>query len=461
MRLALLILAVCLHACTATAQTPDGDPIGRLRRALQATYPDAAARDRALKQCFTKLRTLSDLRGALSLMEWRESDADEATAAVDRANRAFVAEWFNGGIRRMLRAGNAATAAAALEQIARLVETDGGNAGHETARRFGADVALTALQGPPSVRVSAVRLLGRIHPDALAAVPALEQLLRDENVQLRQAAAEALADLIRNCIQTVGELGAVVQRPAPRSELVGLAVSVLAAVHHGLDDDAPEVRRWYPEIVRLAAVALGRLIADPRLAGRGGDVRPLEAEREELRPLVSALRDHGAMVVRALRDGDALVRWQAYKALEDLAHARWRWVRRLEVAGSSMSARDDWLRELLQQSVGGLADGLGEEDVRLRRSAADALEMIGPLALPALPGLCRALYDEDRFLRWSAVRILGKLGPAAAASARPGLTYLLQDGDAELRRAAAAALSRISSAQPADLRSAVPPLSSR
>lgn len=449
MRLTLLILAVCLHVAAASAQAPEDDAVGRLRRALQATYSSAAARDSALQQCFSHLRTLSELQRAVSLIEWRETGPNEASAAVDRANRAKLVDWFNANVRRMLRQSDPRFVAAALEQLARLAAVERNIGGQSVTRPFGPDVVLVAIQGPASVRAAAARLLGQMQPDALVAVTALEQLLQEEDAELRQAAADGLVDLIRNSLQTVGELGAVVQRPAPRSELILLTSSVLPAIQRTVDDDGPQVRRRCPQAIGLAAAALTRLIAEPMLSGerRPNDASaclpPTESEREELRPLMIALCEQGSILARLLRDGDAEVRHLTHKALEDLGQARKRWRQRCLAAGVAMSEEDGLLCEVLQRGVPGLAEALGDEDARLRRSAADALEMLGPLAQPALPALSRALYDSDRFTRWSAVRTLGRLGPLAADLATPGLTRLLQDPDAEVRRAAAAALAHM------------------
>ena len=66
-------------------------------------------------------------------------------------------------------------------------------------------------------------------------------------------------------------------------------------------------------------------------------------------------------------------------------------------------------------------------------------------AAPALPALVTALRDSDRFIRWSAVRTLGKIGPSAGLPAQPELIRVLLDPDGDLREAAATALSRLRS----------------
>jgi HEAT repeat protein len=411
---------------------------------LQATYATAAERDDSVKHCLTDLRTLSDLQRAVLLVEWRQGCPVEETVAVDQANQAAVIEWFSATVRDVLHKGDPAAVAAALDVIDQIASV--AHAGGEPAtlaRCFAPDLAELVMQSPPGIQQAAARTLGQIEPSAFVAVPALEQLLQSGAVQLRLTAADALANLIQNALQPLGDAGAAAQRPGQRGELILTASSVLPTIHDGLDDTRPEVRRRCLETIGLAATALTRLITDETSPTR----QPLAAEREELRPLLFALRDQGPMLMRSLRDGDAGVRVLTHKALEEWGHAQLRWVSR---CAEAEMPEDDLLRGVLREAVPGLAAALGDDDARIRRSAIDALEMAGPEALAALPALTRTLHDPDRFIRWSAIRTLGKLGPPAAAWATPALTRLLHDPDLDLRKSAAAALARLNAPQRAE-----------
>jgi HEAT repeat protein len=150
------------------------------------------------------------------------------------------------------------------------------------------------------------------------------------------------------------------------------------------------------------------------------------------------------MLTRSLHDSDVEARVLAHKALEELGLGRQRWLRRCLASGVTIKGEEEGLlREVLQQAVPGLAQSLKHPDVRVRRSALDALEVLGPLSLPALPVLTQALHDPDRFVRWSAVRAVGKLDLSDASQIVPDLTRLLSDPDVDLRRAAATALTRL------------------
>src|SRR5262249_50384177 len=148
----------------------------------------------------------------------------------------------------------------------------------------------------------------------------------------------------------------------------------------------------------------------------------------ELRPLALALRGQGPTLARALGDPDPDVRVQASRAVEELAQARWHWLRlACRARLSPPEAAGDPLSAGLQAPLPALGAAVtGDREVAVRRAALDALEMLGPVAVPQVPAVVGALADPDRFARRSAVRILGGLGPAAAP-ALPDLAALLED----------------------------------
>src|SRR5262249_40415103 len=67
------------------------------------------------------------------------------------------------------------------------------------------------------------------------------------------------------------------------------------------------------------------------------------------------------------------------------------------------------LRKELQAAVDPLVKGLSDPAVSARMASVDALELMGLGAMPAAPALARALGDCDRFVRWAAARVLGKM----------------------------------------------------
>ncbi|HTU20178.1 MAG TPA: HEAT repeat domain-containing protein [Gemmataceae bacterium] len=449
-RLLIVRVFLCVYLCSSVAHSllaqssdrisrqPDSEAVCQLRRALAETYPSSAQRDRAIKQCLTELRSLADLQRAATLTEWSALSTDDEAAAIDRSNHAIAIERFIRAVRGILQKGEPASAASTMEMLGRMAALARTNDEPLTlVGSFAPDLADLVIKGPPCLRGLAAHTLAQTGPPVFVAVPALSELLRADDVELRRAAADSFALLIQNALQAMGETGPVL-RPAPRSGLVLVASTVVPAAHAGLQDARPEVRRRCLHTIRLACAALGRLMEEPPQSEDSSPRRSLEAEYAELRPLLQALRDQGPILERFLHDEDPESRILTHKTLEELGFARARWLRRC--ATRREGADEKLLSEMLHEAVPQLAEALAHPDVRVRRSALDVLEMSGPLALPALPALTRALRDPDRFVRWSAVRTVGKLGPSAAPQTLSSLTQLLNDPDEGLRKAAADAL---------------------
>jgi HEAT repeat protein len=442
----LLLLALPLGpGGGARAQGPAPDPVAELRQALRAMPADPEARDRQTKHCLEALHSLPDCQRALILAEWRDDYPDPALAAVDRANRAVVAERFTEGARAALRGGDRAAVAGALDLLTGLAKVARARGEPPSlAGRLAPELARLTRQGPPAVRAAAARTLGQVGPEVSVAVPALADLLREKDTGLRLAAAEGLAGLLRPAAPDTADVpGGGPPEGRGTGDTVRVAAGVLSALGPGLGDASAEVRRCSVGAVALAAAALSRLAADR--CPTEAEEPPAEPDLRRanaggwaaLRPFALALGRQGPALARALGDGDVEVRLGAQKAVAELGLARRYWLR------GRPGPEDDPLREALSAAVPGLADATAHPEARVRRSAVDVLEVLGSVAAPAATALAHALNDPDRFVRWSAARTLGGLGPPAARWARPGLERLLNDPDPDVRQAAAAALERL------------------
>ena len=107
--------------------------------------------------------------------------------------------------------------------------------------------------------------------------------------------------------------------------------------------------------------------------------------------------------------------------------------------------------------MGDVIASLSDPDVRVRRAAVDLLETLDREAAPAAGKLVQALADPDRFVRWSAARVLGKLAPAEPTMVVPGLTRLLNETDLDVRISAAQSIAQYGPAA----KLAVPALTSK
>jgi HEAT repeat protein len=445
----------------ARCQVP-ADPVERLRQVLQSPA-EPADRDRSTRECLNGLRTLADLRKALTLSDWRDRNPDSTFGAVDTANRAIVAERFQQDFRQVFARHEATSAVVALGMLADMATT-GRAAGESVAylRPLAPDLVQLIAHSPAKVQAPAARTLGLIDPDITVAVPALAGLMQSKDPDLRCAAADGLFELLQTSARSAAGDGPASRISGPRRVVVAVSCLVLPVAAKGLGDWHVEVRRRSVAMLGAAAAALGRLIPEPHsgLAYDGTDAtsHALQA-REELRPLAVALRDQGPGLTKALRDADFDVRLTAQKALEEVADARARWLR----CGGANGAADDPLLQGLVASLPALSEAANDSDLRVRRAALDVLGVVGPAAAPALPALTRALHDPDRFVRWSAIRTIGSIGGAAARPAMPALTMLLEDDDLDVRKAAADTIKHlngpiVSTSQSPGAHSAVPAL---
>jgi HEAT repeat protein len=438
------------------AQPPQSDPVDGLKQILKSSASDAVTRDRDLREQINKLTTINELCRALVLREWREQDLDERVAAADLANRTTLNVRFDQRVRDVLMRGDAASRLAVMSMLAEIgCSTHTVNSKRGIACSFAADLANLTRVGDSAVREAAAQTLSQINPDAKIAMPAFSGLLDSKELPLRLAAAEGMVRLIR----VVVHLAIHNQTPngveATRAEVIEVSKSVVAVAGRNLRDIQPEVRRRCVEAIGQAADALRNLVSAPLddASDWMGYQRKVDEERAELLPLILALKDQGPVLTRALGDPDAEVRWLARRALEDITNPQVRLLQRLSSAREgdrasngtfilSSTGPKDPLVEGLHGTVRALAAGMSDPDPRARRAAIDVLETLGSSAAPAAGALVSALADPDQFVRWSAARTLGKIGPVEVETAVPGLAHLLADADFDLRLAAATALER-------------------
>jgi len=92
--------------------------------------------------------------------------------------------------------------------------------------------------------------------------------------------------------------------------------------------------------------------------------------------------------------------------------------------------------------VAGLIGKLQDEDVDVRRAAAQSLLDMGLEAAPAAEALGQAIEDQDREVRRLALHAISQIGPQAAPYL-PVMKNALDDGEVSVRIAAAIAINRL------------------
>lgn len=302
-----------------------------------------------------------------------------------------------------------------------------------------ADASVAPEDGHDAAREHAAGASQRATADSTVVV-ALIGRLKDEDAEVRAAAAEALGKLedaraVPALLATIGDRDAKVRAAAadalgrftdPRA-VSGLS-SLLADQELAVRKQALEALSEYESGVPIAGVV--RLLSDPdaelrhdavHAVGRFGDraaaaglvplVRdPSPDVRQAAIEAIANLHDtaHGSAILPALSDGNADVRQQALEALGEL---------RVSIPESTLLAL------------------LRDNDADVRSKAAEVAGERSVVA--AIPSLRRLIDDADHDVRESAISALSNIADdAAIAALRAGLA----SKDAKVRRASAEAL---------------------
>jgi HEAT repeat protein len=449
---------------------PNAARVGEVQRILHTPVRDDAGlarRRAALSAEVVAFVRATDLRDAWLLPDWRDDDPNEAVAAVDRAARSEFGRRFEQSLLDLLRHGAGESRLAAANLVAEVAPTfprsvppdwSGGRLAHALAELTrGPDGCLSA---------AAARALCLLHPSPALAFPSLEPLLQSGDPVRYRTAADCLLTLVLNGMRTVPGPGGTALEPSV-PELLETSRHIIPLLSRCLAHPDPIVRRRCLEAGDRLLLAVVRRLDEP---GRAGDRRSGLPPAAIVR-LSDALRDLTAALTAGLNDPDAEVRLLVSRNLEVIGVAARALAAEPGIAGTGREALPPraapaaWdtalvtvslvprepeatVRDGLHVAVTGLASGLGDPDVRVRRASVEVLEMLGEDARAESPALVRALGDADRFVRWAAARAVGRLAPGEADATVPGLARLLEDADVDVRLAAVASLGRYAAAHP-------------
>lgn len=341
--------------------------------------------------------------------------------------------------------------------------------------KAGARLAIPALMVPHGRgRTLAARLVRKLAPDP-AILPLVVPLLKDDSLETRQEAIDALADWGGRAAPYVPQLVGFLSGEGPMSwDLKDSAATTLAKIgkpavpaviavaraegHPGrpmalsvLTQMKPTPPGTYPVMltalwsgdtnVRMAAVQRIRELpipakdAVPALAGLLRRQLTLNISYDEISRMyhtIEALGDYGADSIGAM---PVLAEALAFDRDGDYEYSYGVVLRASNVIAHFGRAARPLVPELLHAMA--RLDGLG--------SAERALEAIDRPEVEDVPDIARALsYTGNwtcREVRLRAAKLLGKVGPAAAPAV-PALVRALRDEEAPVRAAAAETLGR-------------------
>jgi HEAT repeat protein len=290
-----------------------------------------------------------------------------------------------------------------------------------------------------SVRAEVAMGLGRIGPDASAAVPDLIPLLGDGSTRVRREASRALGFIGSSAIESLVSASTDRNILVRESAVEGLGIlaapddragrAVLELTHDG----APEVRA-------AAIRSLSRLRKPDDLVMpivlenlRHEDARVRLAVIDLLvqgRTLLPRLAPELESLLTVERDGVA--GHAAFLLGKSGPDAAPRLINALRREGSRIDPIAGALAQIGRPAVEVLMRAIEDPEPRVRRGAALALGQIRPLAPGTAKKLIIGLTDPNPEVRLAFLDAVGSLGPRAAESV-PAVRALLHDGSPELR----------------------------
>jgi HEAT repeat protein len=307
----------------------------------------------------------------------------------------------------------------------------------QTAATLGENVPfLRPLEEEPKEAVGPQKDQGALLPLAKALGDrgeSLARLLRDQDAEVRLAAARALEEMgnARSRFQRV--TGSMAEgsgekkegnESLPQEALFRGLHAAIPALSEGLSDPDPEVRLASVEVFESlgndaapAATALTRTLGDSNRFVRWAAARALSNIDPEADP--KAAETAVPALARVLFDPDLNTRMAAAATLEKYGR-------------------------VAKRAVPEMARAVATGDPDSRVAVIRAVEAVDPAdAQPAIPVLSRSLTHPDNRVRRVAAEALGRIGPAAR-QAEPALRRALDDSDDLVRKAAAEALMNIS-----------------
>ena len=269
------------------------------------------------------------------------------------------------------------------------------------------------------VRKSAASALGQIGPDAKAARPHLVDVLEDENAAVRASAARAL-----------GQIGPIVEaflHLIDALEDPNDHVSESAA--HALEQIGPNAKASVSRLVEALKdrSAYVRLIAARTLGQIGPDANVAVPD------LIEVMKDPERDVRQIAREALGQIGPGAEAAVPHLVEV-------LKDRNSLSAAHS--LVQIGTAAVPHLINVLQEQDEHIRGTAARVLGQMGPDAKAAIPNLIETLNDPNEKVRRYAAFGLGRIGPEAEAAV-PHLIKALKDQNFLIRSSAIIALRTI------------------
>jgi HEAT repeat protein len=350
----------------------------------------------------------------------------------------------------------------AVSALLRTLRTDVGGRGEEALHQdYRSALALAAVGKPAvlglrslleerkvNVRAEAIMALGRIGPDAAAAIPDLIILLGEKNERIAQEVCLTLGRIgdsaVEPLIAATGQADVTVRAHAAAS--LGLLAAPTDHAHRAVlkcaHDQAPEV-----QAAAVKSLSNFKLPDDALLAIVKENVRN-DDERVRL-AVVNLLVDRPALLARISPElgsllpakNEGVARHAAFLLGKTGTGAVPVLFGGLRHPACAIGPIADALGQIGRPAVGPLTQAVKDPEPRVRRGAALALGQIRPVPKGNLQTLAAGLQDADRDVRAAFLTAIGCLGPRAG-EAVPAVRNMLRDESPSIRAQAIDVLSR-------------------
>jgi HEAT repeat protein len=342
----------------------------------------------------------------------------------------------------------------------------------QAIRDTGPQVAELVQDENAAVRHGAVQALGRIRASGEVVSAALKPALTSNDRLLRATALGALEEYLDRQAEINDSLATINRNdrlPAVERLLTDWTV-LLRTLPGVLDERHPDVVRGILKAYRGGVLALAKAqgltigeVQAKQTADLRRQVEEWVAATQVWLPLLTKDFDKHDAVGQALtaaltedlaRLCDPRVEATSLAADRDLPPELRRPLHEQEPQGrllrSDLQPEGKRAAEALLSSLANAASeltlALPTAANPVQRAVLEAFEAMGPAAKGAAPAVVARLEDESKFVRWSATRALGRIGPTAAAPlVVQGLARRLQDDDIDVRLAACQALGSLKS----------------
>jgi HEAT repeat protein len=304
------------------------------------------------------------------------------------------------------------------------------------------------------LQLAVIEAIGHVRPRRVLllesvnlAAPAFQKSMTSRSPSIRQATARSIGSHVRRTLaEAQSNSSSVEQRSLVITELLLDSIAFSATLIVALNDTDVGVRLAGLEATHalLASVnEVQRLIEVEESAGYEPLRNQLVPLARELAQLIAAGSKHDPnrelthqlVILGIVEQAAELVRTQPARGAHGLL-ANPRLAPDAAKAATLIKAELVRLERSLEQA-------LAHTEPSVRLAALDALENYGTLARGLTPAVIKSASDADRFVRWSAARVLPRMDPDGDAASVHALGRMLFDTDHDVRLVALDSLQKL------------------